>query len=304
MSLRLSLSVYKGGQIHHLRDMKSTHSLISRILTVVWSGTIALFLTLLTQGIWSVLLVTNLMTSPAIPWAVIVTALLLWLIWQYLNGRWWPASTAEVRHRYLRARPIPQEIFAWALVAGMLSMVALTGFWIVLFQLVKVPGNRLPDFSSYPSLTVVFVLLMASIVGAVTEEAGFRGYLQSILERVLGGPAALAIAALMLAPGHGLTQGFVWPTLLFYFFADIMFGVTAYLTKSILPGIAVHAIGLLIFFTLVWPHDAARRLVTEGGADIWFWAHVMQVLIFTPLAILAFRRLAQIVDKAPANQVS
>ena len=279
-------------------------SLTSRILTVVWSGILALFLTLFIQGIWSILLVTNLVSSPTIPWAVIVMALLLWLIWQYLNGRWWPASTSEARHRYLRARPIPQEVFIWAFVAGMLSIAALTGFWIVLFQLVKIPGNALPDFSSYPLLPVALVLLMASIVGAVTEEAGFRGYLQSILEREVGGPAAIVIAALMLSPGHGLTQGFVWPTLMFYFFVDVMFGVTAYLTKSILPGIAVHTLGLLIFFTLVWPHDAARRLVSEGGADTWFWIHVAQVLIFTPLAILAFRRLAQIVDKAPANQVS
>jgi len=148
---------------------------------------------------------------------------------------------------------------------------------------------------------VVFVLVMASIVGAVTEEAGFRGYLQVVLEREVGGPAAIVIASVVIAPGHGLTQGFVWPTLVFYFFVDVMFGVTAYLTKSILPGIAVHAIGLLAFFTLIWPHDAARRLISESGADIWLWMHVVQVLVFTPLAILAFRRLAQVVDKQPAG---
>lgn len=284
--------------------MKPIRSLPGRILTVIGSGILALLLTIFIQGIWSVLLVTNLTTSPAVPWAVLVMALLLWLIWQYLNGKWWPTRTSEARQHDLRARPIPQEMFIWVFAAGVLSIVALTGFWIVLFQLVKVPGNRLPDFSSYPLLTVVSVLLMAPIVGAVTEEAGFRGYLQSILEREIGGPAAIVIAALMLAPGHGLTQGFVWPTLLFYFFADIMFGVTAYLTKSILPGIAVHAIGLLTFFALVWPHDAARHLVSEGGADIWFWVHVVQVLIFTPLAILAFRQLARVVDKTPAGQIS
>ncbi len=284
--------------------MKPIRSLPSRILTVVWSGLLALFLTLFAQGIWSVLLAANLMTGPAIPWVVIVMTLLLWLIWQYLDGRGWPASTAEARRRHLRARSVPREVFIWACVAGMLSIAALTGFWIVLVQLVKVPGNRLPDFSSYPPLTVALVLLMASIVGAVTEEAGFRGYLQSILEREVGGPAAIVVAALIVAPGHGLTQGFVWPTLLFYFFVDVMFGVTAYLTKSILPGIAVHTIGLLSFFTLVWPHDAARRLVGAGGADAWFWIHAAQVLVLTPLAILAFRRLAQAVDKVPAGQVS
>jgi hypothetical protein len=25
---------------------------------------------------------------------------------------------------------------------------------------------------------------------------------------------------------------------------------------------------------LVWPHDAARRLVAESGTDDWFWIHV------------------------------
>lgn len=276
-------------------------SLIRRILVVAWSVILALFLTIFIQGIWSVLLISNLKTSPAVPWAVIVMALLLWLLWQYLSGRWRPTSTSEARHSYLRARPIPREVFTWAFVAGMLSIMALTGFWIVLFQLVKIPGNTLPDFSKYPLSTVIVVLMMASVVGAVTEEAGFRGYLQIILEREVGGPAAIVIAALVIAPGHGLTQGFVWPTLLFYFFVDVMFGVTAYLTKSILPGIVVHAIGLFIFFTLVWPNDAARRLVSEGGADIWFWMHVMQVLIFTPMAILAFRRLARVIDKQLAG---
>jgi len=276
-------------------------SLTRRISMVAWSVILALFLTIFTQGIWSVLLITNLEINPAIPWAVIVMASLLWLIWQYLSGRWWPVSTSEARRSYLRAKPIPREVFTWAFVAGMLSIMALTGFWIVLFQLVKVPGNALPDFSSYPMLTVVFVLVMASIVGAVTEEAGFRGYLQVVLEREVGGPAAIVIASLVIAPGHGLTQGFVWPTLLFYFFVDVMFGVTAYLAKSILPGIAVHAIGLLTFFTLVWPHDAARHLVSESGADIWLWMHVVQVFVFTPLAILAFRRLARVVDKQPAG---
>jgi hypothetical protein len=77
------------------------------------------------------------------------------------------------------------------------------------------------------------------------------------------------IASLLLAPRHALTQGFVWPTLVFYLFADVMLGVLAYLTQSILPGIVVHAIGLLTFFTLVWPNDATRRLAVSGGSDAW-----------------------------------
>jgi len=59
----------------------------------------------------------------------------------------------------------------------------------------------------------------------------------------------------------------VWPTLVFYLFVDLMLGVMVNLTKSIRPGILVHAIGLLTFFTLVWPNDAARRLIGNGAGD-------------------------------------
>lgn len=185
-------------------------------------------------------------------------------------------------------------MFAWALVAGLLAIVALSGFWIVLFQLVKAPGNPLPDFSRYPLITSVLVVAMASVVSSVAEEAGLRGYLQVSLERAFPAPLAIVISCLVIAPGHGLTQGFVWTTLLFYFFADLTFGVTAYLTNSILPGVVVHGVGLVTFFTLVWPNDATRRLVWADGADAWFWIHVGQAIIGSALAIFAFTRLARV----------
>ena len=72
-----------------------------------------------------------------------------------------------------------------------------------------------------------------------------------------------------------------------------MFGVMAYLTSSILPGIVVHSAGLLIFFTLVWPFDSHRRLVWQTGASAESWIYVALAIIFTALAILAFRQLAR-----------
>lgn len=269
------------------------HSLSNRIWIVVRFGLLALALTIVTGGLWTGLLVANQATGLALPWAIPAMALLLWLLWLYLDGKGPPAGTAQIRHNRLRGGPVSPQVFAWALVAGGLAIVALIGFWIVLFQLVKAPGNTLPDFSKYPPLSVALVLCMAALVGAVTEEAGFRGYFQGVLEREFNGPAAIVIAAVVMAPGHGLTQGFVWTTMLFYFFVDVIFGMLAYITKSILPGIVVHAVGLLIFFSLVWPYDATRRLVSDGGADAWFWAHLAQAIVFTVLAVLAFRRLAQ-----------
>ena len=66
------------------------------------------------------------------------------------------------------------------------------------------------------------------------------------------------------------------------------------------PRIPVHIIGDLTFFTLVWPYDATRQLVWEGGADRWFWIHIAQAIIFTALAIPAFVRLARVCKRSLA----
>lgn len=275
--------------------------LSSRIPAVVWSGILAFVLTVVAGGVWTVLLISNLATSPAVPWAVIVMGLLLWLMWQYLGGAWGPRSTSQARRRYRRARPLPGQMFAWAVVAGVLSIVALVGFWIMLVQLVKLPARVLSNFSGTPLLSAAFVLVMASLVSSLAEEVGFRGYFQGILEQRVSGPLAIVIAALVIAPAHGLTQGFVWPVLLWYLFADVMLGAMAYFTQSILPGLVVHSLGLLLFFTLVWPADAHRRLVWETGADTVFWLTVAQTIVFTILALLAFSQLARVTKRTRAQ---
>src|SRR5207248_4984217 len=162
------------------------------------------------------------------------------------------------------------------LVFGVLAIVALAGYWIVMFQLFKMPGNVIPDYSGYPVLTVVPVLVMASLVAPLSEEPAFRGYAQSILEGAFRGPVVpVTISSVLFALAH-VTQGFLLPKLFVYFLVGLVLGTIAYLTKSLWPGIAVHIMADMTFFTLVWPHDTTRRLVVDGGADVWFWIHVAQ----------------------------
>ncbi|HEX4310890.1 MAG TPA: type II CAAX endopeptidase family protein [Acidobacteriaceae bacterium] len=271
----------------------------NRILKVVGFGLLAFAITVLAGGIWSALLVINLRSSPALPWSVPAMALVLWLTWSYLGGRGWPRRTSEARRRYLRANRKSGRTYLWAWVAGALCVVALAGYWIVLFQLVKMPPNLFADMSSYPQITVALMIVMGSLVSPLMEEAGFRGYFQVALEREVRGSLAIVIASILFALAHGLTQGFLWPKLLFYFLVGIAFGAIAYLTNSILPAIPVHVVALLIFFTVVWPHDAARRLVWDGGTDNWFWIHVAQAIVFSGLSVWAFQRLAKVSIQDP-----
>jgi len=244
---------------------------LGAIGAIVWTGALAVVMTALVSGVWTGLLVVNLKISPAIPWSTVVMAGLLWLLWSYLGGRWAPKSTQLARRRLLRGGPLPARVFAVAVIAGVVWVGFLANFWVVLHRLVATPSNPLPDFSKLPLATVLVSLAMASISGGVSEEAGFRGYFQGELERRGLGPFAILVAALVMSPEHALTQGFVWPNLLFYLLVDAMLGALAYITKSIRPSIVVHAIGLFVFFTLVWPHDKERHLLGPGGADAAFW---------------------------------
>jgi membrane protease YdiL (CAAX protease family) len=264
----------------------------TRALSIIGFALLAFAITVLAGGIWSALLVANLRSSPAVPWSVPVMTLLLWLMWSYLGGKGWPRSTSDARRHYLRANRRSARTYLWSFAAGVLSVVALAGYWIVLFRLVKMPPNALPDVSSYPRMTVALMILMGSLVAPFMEEAGFRGYFQVALEREFRGPVAVIVSSLGFAFAH-FAHGILWPKLLVYFLVGVAFGATAYLTNSTLPAILPHMIGDLAFFTLVWPHDAARRLVSDSGTDNWFWIHVAQAIVFTVLAVLAFQRLAR-----------
>jgi membrane protease YdiL (CAAX protease family) len=274
--------------------MDTAHSSATGTLKLIGFGLLAFAITTLAGGIWSALLVTNLHTTPSAPWSVPVMALLLWLAWIYLGGKGPPRNTSEARCHYLRANRKPARIYLWAWIAGGLSLLAFAGYWIVLSQLVKMPPNTFSDMSAYPRITVALMILMGSLVSPFMEEAGFRGYFLVALERRFRAPVAVVISSLVFALAHGPTQGFLWPKLLFYFLVGVAFGATACLTDSTLPAIPVHFVGLLIFFTLIWPQDPARRLVWEGGAGNWFWIHLGQAIVFTILTVSAFQRLARV----------
>jgi membrane protease YdiL (CAAX protease family) len=274
---------------------------MSRPMKLIWFALVSLFLTLVPQGLWTGLLVANLKTGIGLPWAVPVMGGVLWLAWRYAGGAGPPARSSKARRVYRRGNAVSAQAWGWALSANGLALLAFTGLWIVLFQLVKAPGNSATDFSKYPPLTVAVILVTGAVVGAVAEEVGIRGYLQGALERAVPIPVAIALAALVLSPGHALTQGFVWSTLLFYVLVDVAYGATAYLTNSVYPGIVAHTAGLLAFFFLIWPHDAARKLVTSGGADAWFWVHLLQAVGFGAAAIWAFMRLARIAPRTAAR---
>jgi len=256
---------------------------------------VAFTIALIPQGVWSALLLANLRLNPRVPWAVVVIVALLALMWRYLGGAFPPARTAQSRRRHLRAVLVPRTVAAWSFVAGGLSLVALTVFWIVLAQLVRMPGSVLPTMDKVPGPVVALALVAGAAISPVCEQVGIWGYAQVMLRRDFRPRDAIILSALIF--GVLPHPPFGAPLLLkiaFFFLVGLVFSVTAELTGTILANIVVHALGLLIFFTVVWPRDPDRPIVSVAGVDVWFVIHAAQGVVFTVLAVWAFLRLNRV----------
>jgi membrane protease YdiL (CAAX protease family) len=265
---------------------------VSGIRCIGLAGLASLIVASLGSLTWGPLLIANMKLLPSIPWAVAAEGAVLVVIWKYLGGRGWPRRTSAARHELLRGQMVPTQVFVWAWIAGGLALVALAGMWIVLVQLTGAGGNpTLAFLTGNPAIVVALLIGMASLVSPLTEEAAFRGYGQVLLERRFSPVVAVGISSLFFTLYHGPTQGFAVSKLAFYFAVGVVFGTIAYMTRSTLPAIPVHIAGDLLFFTVIWPQDAGRPLVSVHGADFMFWLHVAQIVVFGALAVFAFTKL-------------
>jgi hypothetical protein len=260
-----------------------------RAATVVRATLLALLIALAPQGVWSALILTNLRISPTVPWAVALMAALLWAMWRYLGGAFPPRRTSKYRRLHLRAILVPRHTLAWALIAGTLSLIALTGYWIILARLVRMPGSVLPSMTNVPHWIVVLAVATGAAISPMCEQIGIWGYGHVMLRRDFTRRSAIVLSALIFAvaphPPFGVP---LLPKIAFFFLVGLPFAITADLTGSILPNLPVHILGLFTFFTVVWPHDPERQLLRERGLDVWFLLHVAQATVFTTLAAWAF----------------
>jgi membrane protease YdiL (CAAX protease family) len=260
----------------------------------------AFAVTLVGQTLWGVLAIVNVKLSPGFPWAALVMPFVLAALVAFLAGRGWPRKGAGVRRKFVPLAPVSGRAWLWSLVGGALAVVAAAALWTVMATIVRVPPNLLPDTHGLPLTTVVPMLLVGIAAAPLSEEIAFRGYAMGMLRQRFSPVPALIITSVIFAAAH-LTQGLYAPKLLVYLLAGLTFGFVALRTGSLIPAMVVHSFGDLTFFTLVWSHDAGRRLISQGGADAWFFANLALVVVATPLALLAFRQLARATG-APRTQ--
>jgi membrane protease YdiL (CAAX protease family) len=241
----------------------------------------------------------NLRVYPSVPWAVPVTALYLWFFWAYLKGKGPPESTAEERRKSLRANRVSARVWAWALLAGGLGIVALVLALRVANRIVLLPDQRLPDLSAVPQFTVLSLLLMAAPVAGIVEEAAFRGYMQGPIERRHGLVIAILITGTMFAIAHLDFTPILWP---YYVAVAAIYGTVTYLTNSILPAVVLHTAGNLYSNLDLWLHGKAEwqapggtsQLIENTGVDNQLLVSLAGLIIAVAATVWAYAKLARV----------
>jgi len=246
----------------------------------------------------NLLFAANLRYYPSMPWAVPLTALYLWVFWRYLNGAGLPESTMEERRASLRANRVPGRVWAWALLAGGLGIVALVLALRVANRLVVLPQQQLPDLALVPAVTVLSLLLMAAPVAGIVEEAAFRGYMQGPIERRYGLAVAILVTGTMFAVAHLDFTLILWP---YYVAVAAIYGTVTHLTRSILPAIVLHTGGNIYSNLDLWLHGQAEWQASSGptvliwktGADASFWISSLALVMVVAAMVWAHFRLAR-----------
>jgi membrane protease YdiL (CAAX protease family) len=205
---------------------------------------------------WAWLAPINARIHPEWPWAgAIVVLWLLTMIW-WLNGAGPPRSWRAFRNAALRLwRPPPGAWSGEGLVGTLGLMAVIVSIYV--FWIVASLGQPTPDLSEYPTTAIlVSVWIVGALVSGVVEEVAYRGYMQSQLER-FGPTVAIGVTSVVFALSH-LTHGLQALLLMApgYIMASVLYGLLAYRTGSILPGMALHVTG-----------DAAHTFFAVLGGD-------------------------------------
>lgn len=269
--------------------MSESRSLVSRIPTLVRAPIVGFAIQIV--GVMPFLLLTqvNLEYGRQVPWAALFEAGLLWLLWRYLQGAGWPASTSKVRRRWLRAGAVESHLLPPTIVAGLLYglTVASLSIFTALWKPMPVEAYAtILALARAPAVTGFLTLLMVAISAGIVEEAAFRGYMQRPIEDRHGPVVAITVVALLFALAH-VPAG---PVLLIFTAGALGWGLLARLSGSIIPGIIVHALVDAGFLAWIWgsPDEFEALLHATAGTPDEGWrvtsASIAAVLVIATAA--------------------
>ncbi len=196
----------------------------------------------------------NLRVGTTVPWAILPMALYLSMYWRFIDGGWSASTDGARRRANLRANTLSPGVWFAALAAGALGFGTLLALLAMAARLVRLPGSEpITTSPGMPLLTAFLLLVMQAVVAGVSEEAAFRGYMQSMIERRYGVAVAILANGTLFGLLHfGNHPGDVLLMLPYYVAVSAVYGGLTWAADSILPAVVLHSVGDIVVLTRWW----------------------------------------------------
>jgi membrane protease YdiL (CAAX protease family) len=263
---------------------------------------------------FNVLRAWNHQLGTAVPWAIVPTALYLWAYWRYIGGRWGAGASAALRRQNLRANKLSLRLWGASLAAGLIGFASLVALLVLAARLVPLPAaSPIVTPPDMPVVTALSLLVMASLVAGVTEEAAFRGYMQGPIERRYGLAFAILVSGTLFGLLHFPTHpaDVLW-MLPYYVAVSAVYGGLTWAANSILPALVLHAGGDIVVLTRWWLTGRPEwqigptlpPLVWDGGVDLQFVSTAMVSAVLVAVTAIAYRAVRRLRIKELASATS
>jgi uncharacterized protein len=248
---------------------------------------------------WSLFASLNLRYGKEVPWAILPAAAFLWLYWRFARGSWWPRAGAARLRRLSRTAFPSEEAWGGVLMAGVIGLLAILLFQGLMARLVHLPQQSTKEFEGLSILTIAGLVIMSALVAGIVEEISFRGFMQGPIERRHGPVVAIVVTGIVFGLMHYTHAEMTLALMPFYMLVAVNYGVMAWLTNSVVPGIILHAGGNIFNAMLLlgagrseWRVGGeGKSLVWEAGADLTFWISLIGFFVMTTISVWAFRLL-------------
>ena len=230
------------------------------------------------------------------PISLIVISAYLFLYWKFFSGSWGPNKTAEIRKKYFRAGSLSPKLWKWSLLLAILFVLVFQSSLVVIFRLFQFPAdlfNQGFGFEALPLWMAWAIIILAASSAALTEEVGFRGYSQVLLEKHYGPFLGIIITSVLFVLFH-LNQAWALPALVQLFAAGLFAGVFAYTSGSLVPGIISHFIIDVVNFSYWWSDIAGKfeyKPIAITGVDLHF---IVWLVILVASSVLSIWGLVKI----------
>jgi membrane protease YdiL (CAAX protease family) len=201
-----------------------------------------------------------------------------------------------------------------AIFTGLVGFAALLALVAVMARLVTLPESApIVAPTGVPWLTVFLLLVMSSIVAGVTEEAGFRGYMQGRIERRYGLAMGILVNGVMFGllhfPNHPAA---VMSMLPYYLAVAAVYGGLTWAANSILPALVLHVGGDIWSLTRLWAtgrpewqlSTAAPHLLRETGADASFFLATAALIVLGAATVGLSRSLRRLAVSKSADSLA